>query len=96
MIKFTADWCLSCQAVERLVYRREDVGRLIEGKGVLAIKGDTTTKGQAATIALKEVYNEPGVPVSILFLPGEEEPVRWRSMNFGDELKSRLEGLSSR
>jgi len=93
LIKFTADWCLSCQAVDRIVYRREDIAKLIEERGVLAIKADTTGKDFPATFALKNVYNEPGVPVSILFVPGRAEPIRWRNMFFADELKTLLEKL---
>jgi thiol:disulfide interchange protein len=93
LIKFTADWCLSCQAVEKIVYSRKDVAKLIKEKGVLAIKADTTTKDLPATFALKNVYNEPGVPVSMLFTPGEKESVRWRGMSFADELKALLEKL---
>ena len=88
LIKFTADWCLSCQAVEKIVYPRRDVAKLIKEKGVLAIKADTTTGDLPATFALKNIYNEPGVPVSMLFVPGEKEPVRWHGISFADELKS--------
>jgi thiol:disulfide interchange protein len=93
LIKFTADWCLSCQAVEKIVYSRKDVAKLIKEKGVLAIKADTTTKDLPATFALKNVYNEPGVPVSMLFTPGEKESVRWRDISFAGELKALLEKL---
>jgi cytochrome c biogenesis protein CcdA len=95
LVKFTADWCLSCQAVDRLVYSREDIAKLIEEKGILAIKADTTVRDYPATLALKNVYNEPGVPVSMLFVPGKNEPVRWRNMSFADELKALLERLPS-
>lgn len=96
LIKFTADWCLSCQAADRIVYRRKDIAKLIEEKGVLAFKADTTVKDYPATLALKNVYNEPGVPVSILFAPGKKEPLRWRGMAFGDQLKTQLEKLPTR
>ncbi len=96
LIKFTADWCLSCKAVEKLVYERKNVAELIKQKGVVAIKADTTAKDYPATKALKDVYNEPGVPVTILFLPGQKEPVRWRGKAFGDELKALLEKLPSK
>jgi len=96
LIKFTADWCLSCAVVEKMVYSRRDIAELIEEKDVLAIKADTTVRDYPATVALKDVYNEPGVPVSILFAPGEKEPVRWRGLAFADELKTHLEGLSPR
>jgi thiol:disulfide interchange protein DsbD len=90
LIDFTADWCLSCQVVDKTVYSRRDIAELIKQKGVLAIKADTTLKDYPATIALKEIYNEPGVPVSILLVPGQKEPIRWRGLAFGDELKTAL------
>ena len=96
LIEFTADWCLSCAVVEKMVYSRKDIAELIEQKDVLAIKADTTLRDYPATVALKDVYNEPGVPVSILFAPGEKEPVRCHCLSFADELKTHLKGLSPR
>ncbi len=96
LIKFTADWCLSCQAAEKIVFSRKDIAELIKAKSVLAIKADTTTNDMPATAALKNVYNEPGVPVSFLFTPGEKEPSVWRGISFADELKSQLEKLPSK
>jgi thiol:disulfide interchange protein DsbD len=93
LIKFTADWCLSCQVVEKTVYSRKDIADLIKQKAIVAIKADTTLRDYPATIALKEIYNEPGIPVSILLLPDDKEPIRWRGIAFGNELKSALEKL---
>ncbi|RKY25621.1 MAG: hypothetical protein DRP62_00665 [Planctomycetota bacterium] len=96
LIEFTAEWCLSCNVVGKTVYSRKDIAKLIEEKNVLAIKADTTVKNCPATLALKNVYNEPGVPVSILLLPGKKEAVRWRGKSFADELKGLLEKLPSK
>jgi thiol:disulfide interchange protein len=93
LIKFTAGWCTNCEVVDKFVYQRKDVARLIDRKGVLAVKGDTTEANQPATLDLKNVYNEPGVPVTILFLPGRAKPVRLHNLFFGDELKELLEKL---
>jgi thiol:disulfide interchange protein len=93
LIKFTADWCLSCEVVEKTVYSHKDVAKLIKEKAVLAIKADTTTKDSPATFALQNIYNEPGVPVSILFTPGQKEPVSWRGISFADELRKALENI---
>lgn len=93
LIKFTADWCLSCQVVEKTVYSRKDVADLIKQKGIVAVKADTTLRDYPATVALKEIYNEPGVPVSILLVPDDKEPIRWRGIAFADELKTELEKL---
>jgi len=93
LIKFTADWCTNCEIVDKFVFGRKDVARLIDKKGVLAIKGDTTKANQPATLDLSNVYKEPGVPVTMLFLPGETEPVRLRELFFADELRELLEKL---
>ena len=95
LIKFYADWCLTCMVIDKIVYHREDVAELIKEKNVLAIKADTTTDEHPATEALEKVYNEPVVPVSILLIPGKEEPVRWHEIYFADELKTTLENLNS-
>ncbi len=96
LIKFTADWCFSCQVVDKIVYRRKDITKLIEQKGVLAIKADTTGADYPATLALKNKYEEPGVPVSILYIPGEEQPVRFHEIFFAKKLKGLLEKLPSK
>ncbi len=96
LIKFTADWCLSCQAVDKVVYHNENVVKLIEEKAVLAIKADTTLTKYPATLALKNKYNEPGVPVTILLLPGAEEPVRLHEIFFTEKLKELLQELPSK
>jgi len=95
LIEFTADWCLSCKVVERFVYSRQDIAALIEEKDVLAIKADTTGNSPA-TLAKKNVYNEPGVPVSILIVPGGEQTRKWHGKFFADELKAALEKLPSK
>jgi len=95
LIKFTAGWCLSCQVVDKVVFSRRDIADLIKQKNVLAIKADTTLQDSPATIALKNVYNEPGVPVTLLYMPPSKEPIRWHSLSFGDELKAQLEKFES-
>jgi thiol:disulfide interchange protein len=93
LIKFTADWCTNCEIVDKFVFGRKDVAKLIDKKGVVAVKGDTTKATQPATHDLSNIYKEPGVPVTLLFLPGETGPVRLRGLFFADELKELLEKL---
>jgi thiol:disulfide interchange protein DsbD len=93
LIEFMADWCLTCKAVEKTVYAREDIAELIKRKGVLPVKADTTLADSPATIDLKEIYNEPGVPVTILFLPQQSEPVRLHGLLIGSRLKELLQDL---
>ena len=93
LIKFTAGWCTNCEIVDKFVYQRKDIAKLIEQKGVLAVKGDTTKTGQPATLDLQNIYKEPGVPVTLLFLPGETDPIRLREIFFDEKLKELLEAL---
>ncbi|MHC4755656.1 MAG: protein-disulfide reductase DsbD family protein [Planctomycetota bacterium] len=95
LIEFTADWCTNCEAVDKMVFRRKQIAGLIKQKNVLAIKGDTTLKNNPATVAMKEVYNEPAVPVTILILPGRSEPVRFHDILFAAKLKEALESFPS-
>ncbi len=80
LIKFTADWCSNCKVVDRRVYHAKDVVDLIDAKGILPIKADTTTKDLPATLDLNALYGEAGnVPVTILLLPGQD-PVKIRGI----------------
>ncbi|MBW8039561.1 MAG: DUF255 domain-containing protein [Planctomycetes bacterium] len=96
LVKFTADWCWNCEVVEKVVYRRKDIAELIAQKDILAIKADTTLADYPAALALKNKYKEPGVPVTILYIPGEEEPVRLHKIFFRNKLKELLENLPSK
>jgi thiol:disulfide interchange protein len=96
LIKFTADWCWNCEVVDKVVFGRKDIANLIEEKDVLAIKGDTTLENYPAALELKNKYKEPGVPVTILYLPGEQEPVRLHEIFFAKKLKQLLEKLPSK
>ena len=93
LIEFMADWCLTCKAVEKTVYTKQSIAELIKRKAVLAIKADTTLKNHPATLALKSKYNEPAVPVSILLIPGREEPVKLHGLVIGAKLEELLKGL---
>ena len=93
LIDFTAKWCFSCQVVDKTVYSRKDIADLIRQKNVLAIKADTTEKDFTATKALQQVFNEPGVPVTILLIPDSNTPVKFPGILFADKLKQKLEQL---
>ncbi len=90
LIKFDAEWCLSCKWVATHVYGDKQLADLLKDKNVLTIRGDTTARDYPAAKALKNVYNEPGVPVSILHIPAKDEPIRYRGKDFADDLKEVL------
>ena len=96
LLEFMAEWCLSCKTVEKMVYSRKDVAELIERKGVLAVRADTTLRDYPATIDLWEVYREPAVPVSILLLPDNPDPVHLRGVLIREDLTKELLKLANK
>jgi thiol:disulfide interchange protein len=93
IIDFSADWCLSCKILDKTVFSSKQVADLIKQKGVLAIKADTTQFDYPATIALKEIYKEPAVPVTVLLLPGKAEPIKLPGNLIKNELIKNLQSL---
>ena len=93
LIDFTADWCLNCKAVDRFVYGDRKVGQMISQKGVLTFKGDATEGTYPAAIDIIKVYKEPAVPVTILLLPGQAEPVKLRGILIKGKLLEYLRQL---
>jgi thiol:disulfide interchange protein len=80
ILKFTADWCTNCKAVERNVYQRQDIVDLIHKKNILAIKADTTTNKSPATGDFKSLYGEAGnLPVTIVLIP-DQKPHKLRGI----------------
>jgi thiol:disulfide interchange protein DsbD len=93
LIKFTADWCFSCKVLDKTVYSSKKIADLIKQKGVLAIKADTTGYDYPAAKALKGIYSEPAVPVTILLLPGNNTPVKLHGNLIKNELINNLQNL---
>lgn len=70
-VDFTADWCLTCKATERLVINTEDVANAFEHYGVVAMKGDWTNRDDTITEFLAR-YGRSAVPFYVLFRPGQD------------------------
>ncbi len=96
VIDFTASWCLTCKTEEKLVYDDPDVAEAMKARNVLAVRGDITTKDLPANPMLYEELKEPGVPVTVIFLPGKESPVRLHGIFSKSELLDSFGGAKSR
>lgn len=69
-IDFTADWCITCKANEKLVIESREVAELISANNVLAIKADWTSADETISHALKE-YGGTGVPHYVVIRAGK-------------------------
>lgn len=72
-IDFTAAWCLSCQVNERLALRSAGVQQRFRDRGIVAFKADWTLYDERITEALRS-FGRSGVPLYVLFAPGQAEP----------------------
>jgi thiol:disulfide interchange protein DsbD len=73
-VDFTAKWCLNCKVYERAVLGNDAVIAKLREKGVTTFKADWTNGDPTIGAALKR-FGRVGVPLYLLYRPGEAQPV---------------------
>jgi thiol:disulfide interchange protein len=68
---FTADWCLTCKVNENLAIERDATRDAFAKAGVVALKGDWTTRDPAITRFLT-AQGAGGIPLYLWYKPGGE------------------------
>ncbi|MEN9845270.1 MAG: hypothetical protein RIS36_417 [Pseudomonadota bacterium] len=71
-LDFTAEWCITCQVNEGIVFSSSEVRALIVQKNIALMKGDWTTKSPSITAALRR-YGRNGVPLNVIISKGKQE-----------------------
>lgn len=69
-LDFTAEWCITCQVNERVVFGSAEVRGMIMQKNVALMRGDWTSKSPTITAALRR-YGRNGVPLNVLIKNGD-------------------------
>ncbi len=72
-IDFTAEWCITCKANERLAIEREEVARVIKANNILPLRGDWTRGDKVVGDALRS-FGAYGVPLYVYFPGSNREP----------------------
>jgi len=73
-IDFTADWCITCKANERIAFSSDDVRQTFKEKNFIMIKADWTTRNPEITRAL-ESFGRNGVPLYVIYSESIDEPM---------------------
>ncbi len=72
-VDFTAAWCLTCKANEKLVIDRAEVRQVIAEQQIYTVKVDYTNKDDHITQMLTS-FNRAGVPLYVVY-PGQGDPI---------------------
>ncbi len=72
-LDFTAAWCLTCKANEKLVLDTKKIRTLFANEGIVAMKADYTHKDDHLTQILKS-YQRASVPMYLVY-PGQEDAI---------------------
>jgi len=73
LVNFTADWCVTCKINERTSLTAPAVKRAMEQTHAVYLVGDWTSRDDAITAELQR-RGRSGVPLYLLYRPGQAEP----------------------
>jgi thiol:disulfide interchange protein len=78
MVDFTADWCLICKTLEKVVLNTEDVKKVVDTNQIVPMLADWTNGDEEVT-AMLELLGSKQVPVLAIFPAGRpNEPIVFR------------------
>lgn len=92
MLKFTADWCTNCKIVEKNVFQLPETAALLDKKGIIAVKADTTQSHFPAAQDMNVVFGEAGsVPLTVILNPADQSIIKLRGIFTPEEFKEVIE-----
>jgi thiol:disulfide interchange protein DsbD len=84
-VDFTAAWCANCKTFEKLVLHTEEVQAAFAQKKVITVIADWTNPDPEIEEWLKR-FGRAGVPLYLLYRPGETQPVVMDTLSTGNLL----------
>ncbi len=73
-VDFTARWCVTCLTNKATLASSAELHRLVREKNVALLKADWTNRDEAITRELAK-FGRASVPLNLLYLPGQQEPI---------------------
>ena len=91
LVKFTANWCATCQVIEGTVFRNPAVWDSIASHDVVAMKVDMTEEGAPGTDLLLKLNPAGGIPLTAIFSPKLGQPIVLSSVYQSETLLSAID-----
>ncbi len=92
VLEFTAEWCPNCKTLERTVLQSERVRRVLARPDVVPIRVDLTSQANKQGWKKLRELGSTGIPLTAVYRPGKEEPVRLTSIYTPDALIRAVRG----
>lgn len=74
LVKFTANWCGTCQAIEGSVFADANVWDELHRRGVVTLKADFSGDNPEAQELLLKLNPSGGIPLTAVYAPGSDSP----------------------
>jgi thiol:disulfide interchange protein DsbD len=91
LVKFTANWCGTCQYIERTVYQEPEVWQAMKDDDVTPLKVDLTNPDAPGKELLLTLNPSGGIPLTAIWVPGSNEPIQLASVYGTGELLKALQ-----
>lgn len=96
LVKFTANWCSTCQVIEGTVFRDRAVWKALESRGFEVLKVDFSTSQEIPGHDLLLKLNPAGgIPLTAIYPAGRENPIVLSSVYNSTELLAALDSVDS-
>jgi thiol:disulfide interchange protein DsbD len=74
LINFTAAWCITCQANDKVALSRKSVKEYLKNNNIEYIIADWTNRDENILKVLNN-YGRSGVPLYVFWKPGMQDPI---------------------
>jgi thiol:disulfide interchange protein DsbD len=93
LVKFTANWCATCQTIEGTVFRDPQVWDYLHKHHVVMIKADFSQENPPAQALLEKLNPAGGIPLTAIYAPGADQPIQIASVYTSDTLLKTLRSI---
>jgi thiol:disulfide interchange protein DsbD len=90
MLEFTANWCANCKELESRVFTSPRVLSAIGDLNVVPLRADLTEEDAPGWPKLRAINPAGGIPLTLIYFPGQKEPIQLSSLYTTDNLLSAL------